>query len=471
MSRADYAPQRMIRDTPAGTAGLDMAVKLAGAGFLAVLAAGSLFDIRILPLLLAAGVLVCVGVLVVRMPVAVCAAWLVVAGTSPEFWLGEMLPGSEAAITAAVKLTGLLLVGVCMLRYGACLDVFNPGLAFLVMFVVGLMHGLYPGATVLDSVRSLIGAAAPFAFSFSRLSKRWCTTMIEATIWVPSAIVLFGVALAGAGARPLFTVLENRLEASTHPAFLGGFAMAAIYASLLELYRDGRSIRLWTIAINFAILVLSGARAPLACALVVSASAFFMLGSSMFPARRRVPLVLGGLLLVPVMVVASTGSSSLRLLNVLSSEAADLSGRDIIWPYFQAAWRASPVFGWGVGASKNVMDPDSLIVKLLGTTAAHNEYLRIGVDGGYFGLALLITMIALWAVRWTRRMRPTDRFIMRAVFICFAIHSITDNTLIAATASVLFAWASAVFARAELERTDQRTPNPPNPHNHTIQPA
>ena len=437
---------------PPSSAGLASAIIVALAGFLLAMAAASIYDIRFLPITMAAGGLVCVGVLVIRMPIAVCAAWLIVAGTSPEMWLGELMPGYENTITAVVKMIGLLLVGVCMLRYGACFDAFNPGLAFLAMFVVGLMHGLYPGATAMDSVRSLIGAAAPFAFSFSRRSRRWCRAMIEATIWVAPAIVGFGVLLAGAGLRPLFTALENRLEGSTHPAFLGGFAMAGVYASLVELYRDGRNIRLWTIVINFAILVLSGARAPLAAALVVSASAFFMLRSPEFAARRRVPLVLGGMLLLPVMVALATGASSLRLLNVLSSEAGDLSGRDIIWPFFQRAWTASPLFGWGVGASKNVIDPDSLTAKLLGTTAAHNEYLRIGVDGGYFGLVLLIAMIALWAYRWTRRARPTDRFIMRAVFLCFAVHSITDNTLIAATASVLFAWVSAVFARAELER-------------------
>jgi hypothetical protein len=37
---------------------------------------------------------------------------------------------------------------------------------------------------------------------------------------------------------------------------------------------------------------------------------------------------------------------------------------------------------------------------------------------------------------------------MRAVFIAFAVHSATDNTLIATTSSVFFIWVSAVFARA-----------------------
>jgi hypothetical protein len=40
---------------------------------------------------------------------------------------------------------------------------------------------------------------------------------------------------------------------------------------------------------------------------------------------------------------------------------------------------------------------------------------------------------------------------MVLVFLAFAVHSATDNTLIATTASLMFAWISAVFARAEHE--------------------
>jgi O-antigen ligase len=434
--------------------GLHMALLVGVAGFLVATAAGSLYDVRLLPVALALGLLICIGVLVVRFPVAVSAAWLLLAGTSPEMWLGDLMPGYENTITAVVKVIGLALVGVCVLRYGPRLDTVNPAFAFMAMFITGLAHGLWPTLTPMDSVRSLIGSAAPFAFSFSRLSRRWCHAIITATIWVSPVIVMFGVLLAAAGLRPLFTDADGvlRLEGSTHPAFLGGFAMTGVYAALVELYRDGRNKHLVMIVVNFVILIASGARAPLACALVVTAAAFFMLKSTQFQARRRIPLVLAGALLLPVAVGLASGSSSIRLLNVLSSEAGDLSGRDLIWPKFEAAWDASPIVGWGIGAGKNVVDPDSLLARLLGTTAAHNEYLRMGVDGGYFGLALLILMMAVWAIRWTRNARPTDRFIMRAVFICFAVHSFTDNTLIAATASVLFAWISAVFARGELER-------------------
>lgn len=429
---------------------------IAGGGFLLAMLAGSLYNIRFLPIFLAAGTLLCIAVPVIRWPVITSVVWLLIAGSSPEMWLGDLI-GQDAVITAVVKVIGLALLVVCLLRYGARLDACNPGFAYLAMFVIGLAHGLWPTLTLMGSVRSLIGSAAPFAFSFSRLSRRWCNAIINATIWIPTFIVAFGVPLALAHLRPLFVAEGGealRLQGSTHPAFLGGFAAAAIYAALVELYRDGRTRNLWAIVVNFAILALSGARAPLAAALCVTAAAFFFLRSWPFPARRRLPLILLGTLALPVLAAMASGSSALRLLNVLSTNAENLSGRNLIWPLFERAWDASPIFGWGIGAGKSVVDPDSLLAKLLGTTAAHNEYLRMGVDGGYVGLGLLILMMALWAWRWTRDAPRTDRFIMRAVFIAFAVHSATDNTLIAATASIMFTWVSAVFARAALEREE-----------------
>ena len=40
----------------------------------------------------------------------------------------------------------------------------------------------------------------------------------------------------------------------------------------------------------------------------------------------------------------------LRVIDLAQlGEAANLSNRDLVWPYFQAAITASPLFGWGVG--------------------------------------------------------------------------------------------------------------------------
>jgi O-antigen ligase len=85
---------------------------------------------------------------------------------------------------------------------------------------------------------------------------------------------------------------------------------------------------------------------------------------------------------------------------------------------------------------------------LIGTTAAHNEYLRVGTEGGAIGVMLLVVCMGLWAYRGSRHLPRAERWLMRLVFVAFAVHSATDNTLIATTSSVLFIWASAVFSAA-----------------------
>src|SRR5579872_2457120 len=310
------------------------AVILVAGAFLAAMAAAAVYDARLIAVFFALIMLLAVGAIVMGWTVPASVAWLLLAGTTPEMWLGDLI-GQEGTITAVVKLLGLALLGVCLLRYGPRGDPFNPGFAFLAMFIIGLLHGLYPAMTVMDSVRSLIGSAAPFAFCFARLSRRWCQAMITATIWVCPVILGFGALLALVHLRPLFADIAGvlRLQGSTHPAFLGGFAAAGIYAALVELYRDGRQRHLAGIVVNYAILVLSGARAPLAASFLVTGAAFFALRSQQFPISRRIPLVLGGMLLLPILVAFASGGSSIRLLNVLSSDARDLSGRDIIWPF------------------------------------------------------------------------------------------------------------------------------------------
>jgi hypothetical protein len=74
------------------------------------------------------------------------------------------------------------------------------------------------------------------------------------------------------------------------------------------------------------------------------------------------------------------------------------------------------------------------------------------VEGGVIGLGLLVVLFVLWVVRHTRRLGRTDRVIMRLAFIAFAAHAYTDNVLIATTACVFFAFATAVFARGAHER-------------------
>jgi len=149
-------------------------------------------------------------------------AWLLIAGTSMEMTLNDVIgPAAYGPAIAAVKAAQLGLAALCVLRYGSRFDAFNPAWAFLAIFAAGLLHGLHPGLSVADSLRSLAGSVAPFAFCFSRPPREWCSAMIRATRWIPLLSTVGGAMLAITGLRPLFVDSGGeRLAGLGHPAFL-----------------------------------------------------------------------------------------------------------------------------------------------------------------------------------------------------------------------------------------------------------
>jgi O-antigen ligase len=389
------------------------------------------------------------GVVAFRYIVIACVAWLVIAGATLELALNDLIgPSAYQGTIAVVKASELGLALLCILRYGFEADVFNPALAFLAMFVAGLAHGLRHDLTVNDSLRSLLGSVAPFAFAFARLPPRWGSPIVRSTVWIPLLSVAGGGALDLAGLRPLLVDSGGmRLAGLGQPAFLAGLCLPAIYACLIELYRNGRRRWLVLLAVNFLILVLTGARAPLACATAVTGLTFGFVRSNAFSWRDRILPVLLAAALVPLLAVLARDLSAVRLFNLLSGDAGNLSSRDLLWPPFEQAAAASPWFGWGVGAGNAIIPPDSELALLIRSWAAHNEYLRMAVEGGQFGRALLIALLVMWVVHHTKRLERTDALIMRLVFAGFAVQAYTDNVLIATTACVFFAFAAAVFSR------------------------
>jgi O-antigen ligase len=393
-----------------------------------------------------------VGIVAFRHTIAFCVAWLLLAGATLEMTLADLVgPAAFETTIAVVKSAELGLALLCVVRYGFRLDVFNPAFGFVAMFAAGLVFGLYPGLAPADSLRSLLGSIAPFAFAFSRVPPRWGSAMVHTTAWVPLLSVAGGAVLDLAGLRPMFFDFGGeRLAGLGHPAFLAGFCLAAIYACLMELYRDGRSRWLLLLAANFLILVLTGARAPLAYAIIVTVLALVFLRSGAFPRKHRILLILAGACMLPLLAVVAHDLPSVRLFNVLSSEPGDFSGRDLLWPPFEQAAAAAPWFGWGVGAGNAIIPHDSELALIIQSWAAHNEYLRMLVEGGQVGRGLLIALFVLWVVQHTRRLCRTDKVIMRLGFIAFAAHAYTDNVLIATTACVFFTFATGVFARETL---------------------
>jgi O-antigen ligase len=416
---------------------------------LAALVACSLLNPALFGFVLAASVVVGILFLALCFPTGFCVAWLLVTSLTLEMTLHDLV-GEDAfqPAIAAIKGVEILLGVICVARFGLVLDPLCPAWAFLTMTAVGLAHGLYPGLTATDSVRSMVGSVAPFVFCFVRVPQSWSQAMIRATKWAPITAVVAGIPFALIGLRPLFVDSGGaRLAGLGHPAFLAGVCLPAIYACLIQLYRDGRRGDLALLITNFAIIVLTGARAPTAYAVLVTAISLASIRSRVFAASTRRLLVLSGLAAASVLFLLADELGDIRLINVALNETSNLSGREFLWPSFQNAAAQSPWFGWGIGAGNAVISPQGRIAQMLHTWAAHNEYLRMQVEGGLLGEALLVGLFAAWTFVHTRRLPPADRRIMRLAFIALAGNAITDNVLISTPACVMFAFAAAVFAR------------------------
>ncbi len=387
-----------------------------------------------------------------------CVLWLLIAGCSLEMTANDMIgPEAFQPVIAAIKATQIGLAILCALRWGADGDPWNPGWAFAIIAVTGIVHGLYPGLTMGESLRSLIGSVAPFAFCFIRPPTAWADAMIRATRWCALVAVAGGVILAVLGIRPLFTESGGmRLTGLGHPAFLATVCMASVYAGLIQFYRTGRRTELPLLAVNLTILLLTGARAPMAFATLVTGLTLAGVSAPAVPARWRFYVLAGaaGLATGLAAVLLAGGLGDIRLFNLLSTDATNLSGRDILWEAFAAVTRDSPWVGWGIGAGNVVIPPESSVAKLLHTWAAHNEYLRIEVEGGQLGLLLLIVMFAGWVWMRSRALPVPTRRIIRLVFLAFAGHAFTDNLLISTPACILMTFAAAVFAHAQAPLPD-----------------
>ena len=422
-------------------------------GLLAALCGAAWLAPSLYWLLLGATLATALVLLAYRYLPAVCAVWLLVAGATPEMALNDLIgPAAFQATIAVVKAGALLLAFACVWRWGLRFDALNPAWGFVAIGAWGPLHGLHPGLTLADSLRSLFGSVAPYAFGFARLPPAWCAAILWAVPRAPVVAVAGGALLAMLGLRPLFVDSGGwRLAGLGHPAFLAGVCLPAVYAALIAYWRDGRPRNATLLGTNLVILVLTGARAPLAYACGVVLLAVFAVPSAHLSPRRRVGLLLGGGLLLVPLVLFAQDLTAVRVFNLLTNDLGNLSGREYLWPSFRAAAAESPWFGWGLGAGNVIIAPDSQVARRLHTWAAHNEYLRMEVEGGQIGRLLLLLLFTAWVVRRSAVLARGERWIMRIAFLAFAAHAFTDNVLISTPACVLFAFATAIFARGECE--------------------
>jgi O-Antigen ligase len=356
--------------------------------------------------------------------------------------------GGVAALGASVvKVVPFALAGVLLVRYGLSSAINWPFMAFVA--IAGLSLAILPIGRVAgfgDMARSFIGSTAPFVLGFALAPRRVWTAICRGAALVPVISVIGSVFTEIAGLYPMFGNF-GRFQGLHSAPFLAGFCVTAIFASTLEYLREFRLRWLLLGGANLAILLATQARAPFIAVGLFLLLVFVLSGPGIFPLKRKVDLVMGGM--VPALLLL--GPALLYALQRFTGESENLSGRDIIWPYFLDAIERRPLFGFGLGAGKLIVDPEDPTIKLLGSSAAHNEYLRLAVDAGVIGCAAIFLSIIIWIWNGTRRARSADQLVLRCALVAALLHSGFDNTLIASTAVMQFCFFAAALARARIE--------------------
>ena len=402
---------------------------------------------------LPAAVALMVGLLFYEAPLLAVGLLVGVYGLAVDVQLDLMADSGAAMLgSAVVKLVPFAIAAMFCLRYGVSSSINWPFLAFTVVAVVSVV--VLPMGRVSSNgemIRSFIGSTAPFVLAFAAAPRRVWSSFCKGVVFVPLVSAAAGLLAWPVGLAQAFDI-NWRFQGMHSPPFLAGFCVTAVFAATLEYLRSARMRWLLLGGCALAILLATQARAPLIAVFLFIAIVFLLADRRILPLKRKVDLVMGGmlpaaLLLGPVMIFAAD-----RLFG--GGSDVNLSGRDVIWPYFVDAIDQRPLFGYGLGAGKLIVDPEDPRIRLIRSNAAHNEYLRLSVDAGIVGCTLIFTSLLAWVWAGTRRVAAADRLVMRAAILAALLHSAFDNTLIAATAVVQFTWFTAALARARLERHD-----------------
>ncbi len=426
---------------------------MAASGALALIAV-AVFKPAYLVLILPAAVAALAALAFYQFPVALAGLLVLTCGLGLDIQLDALTSaggggGGVATLGAAVvKMVPFALAGALLLRYG-----FSPAINWPILVYVaiaGLSIAILPIGRIAgygDMIRSLIGSTAPFVVGLALAPRRVWTTVIRGAALVPLISAVGSVFTEIAGFYPMFA-LSGRFQGLHSAPFLAGFCVTAVFASTLE-YLRGFQLR-WLLlgGANLAVLLATQARAPLIAVALFLLLVFTLSGPGILPLKRKVDMVMGGM--VPALVLL--GPALLFALERFTGEGTDTySGRDIIWPYFLDAIEQRPLFGFGLGAGKLIVDPEDPTIKLLGSNAAHNEYLRLSVDAGIIGCAAIFLSVIIWIWNGTRGARPVDQLVLRCALVAALLHSGFDNTLIASTAVMQFCFFAAALARARME--------------------
>lgn len=211
---------------------------------------------------------------------------------------------------------------------------------------------------------------------------------------------------------------EPRFAGTLNPAFIGGLATIGMFAAFKMMERGSKAYAA-LIVINFGILILSAGRMNLLVMVFILVPSFFL--SSVISRNAKIQLSLlgavGSLVLIPLVW--------LRYEDRLTKSGGN--GRDFMWDWLYSMSERYPNFGIGFGHQFWSTPPELLIH--FSSAAAHNDYLRLLVELGWFGVfAFYGLFIATVLIVWSSKVGRRDYSIIFAL-AGFLLLSSTDNAL------------------------------------------
>ncbi len=357
--------------------------------------------------------------------------------------LGVGIPGDTLAKGLILVLLVALIIRRGPTRYGN-LPLFTiAGFVFLALVL--------PWRTV-DSVQVLktaTGLLPLFLLDLVRLREREVDWLFFAVMTMPVVSVVLGMLAMGAGIQENVFKSEYtgsiRLSGAQGPAWLSYVAYIAVFMSTIAYVRRPSWFAIGCIGINILILGLAATRTPLFASFLMLALVFLSVRAPALDFHFRARVLIAGPIVFIFMIMMLWENIIVR---TFEGGQLNLSGRDYIWTLFVQQIAERPWLGHGLGANTAVVPEE--IARKTATVAAHNEYLRFGVDIGIFGTILFVLALMYFFSYRNRLISIAEGRVVNIFLFTLLIFSLTDNTLSALPATMMFAAFAAIYARPKV---------------------
>lgn len=370
--------------------------------------------------------------------------------------LGEVL-GLEAANVVS-KGVFLLAAAACVLTRPVTYSVLVLLALCIVMILFLGVATTYPGFSWMTVIMSLNQIIIVYALLAYKPTARDADSFLRAASFFPIVCVVLGMAYNVTGLHSMYATEWGtgfgRLSGTLVPAFLSGLGMCGTFAALQLGVAGKRPAYLAVLAVNLIILLLAGGRMPLAVALVVSGASLML--NRAIPPRIKFYSVAAGTAALFVLVLGFGGTMIERL------GASGDNGRLLMWGYLETLAAHYP---WtGIGWGHQFLSVPREISIQTGSSAAHNDYLRLLVELGQVGMPLFYLLLTGAVLITCVRDRIGFNWTLLVAYLGFLTISWTDNTVAAPSHFPILILAAIAHRRygAPAGIQTRRAPRRPN---------